>query len=77
MRLDKGVEYYGRYTMSGQTLSPFAKFLQEQGIVASYIMLGSLDHKCVTKRRNWTLIDMVRSIRSHAKLPKFLWRKKR
>jgi len=73
VRLDRGEKYYGRYTMSGQAHSPFAKFLQEHGIVAQYIMFGSLDHNYVAKRRNQTLMDMVRSMKSHTKLPKFLW----
>ena len=34
MRTDKCGEYYGRYTKDGQLPSPFAKFLQEHGIVA-------------------------------------------
>ena len=29
MRIDRGEEYYGRYTEDGQALGPFAKFLQE------------------------------------------------
>ena len=41
MRSDKGGEYYDRYTENGQAPSPFAKFLQEHGIVAQYTMLGS------------------------------------
>ena len=34
MRIDRGGEYYGRYTKDGQAPGPFAKFLQEHGIVA-------------------------------------------
>ena len=36
VRSDRGDEYYGRYTENGQALGPFAKFLQENGIVAQY-----------------------------------------
>ena len=43
MRLDRGGEYYGRYTESGQAPSPFAKFLQEHRIVSQYTMRGSPD----------------------------------
>ena len=43
VRMDKCGEYYGRYTEDEQTPGPFAKFLQEHGIVAQYTMLGSLD----------------------------------
>ncbi|RVW95036.1 hypothetical protein CK203_040058 [Vitis vinifera] len=43
VRTDRGGEYYGRYTDDGQTPDPFAKFLQEHGIVAQYTMPGSPD----------------------------------
>lgn len=35
VRSDRGGEHYGRYTNNGQAPSPYAKFLQENGIVAS------------------------------------------
>ena len=34
VRLDRGGEYYGRYTENGQAPGPFAKFLQEHGFVS-------------------------------------------
>ena len=34
VRSDRGDEYYGRYTKNGQAPRPFAKFLQEHGMVA-------------------------------------------
>ena len=43
VRSDRGGEYYGRYTEDGQAPSPFARFLQEHGIVAQYTMPGSPD----------------------------------
>ena len=43
VRTDRGGEYYGKYTEDGQASGPFAKFLQEHGIVAQYTMLGFLD----------------------------------
>lgn len=33
-RFDRGGEYYGRYTESGRNPGPFAKFLENEGIVA-------------------------------------------
>ena len=59
MRSNRGGEYYGRYMEDGQALGPFAKFLQENGIVAQYTMLGSPDQNGVAERRNQTLLDMV------------------
>ncbi|RVW89318.1 Retrovirus-related Pol polyprotein from transposon TNT 1-94 [Vitis vinifera] len=73
VRTDRGGEYYGRYTEDGQTPGPFAKFLQEHGIVAQYTMLGFPDQNGVAERRNRTLMDMVKSMRSNSKLPESLW----
>jgi len=75
VRSDRGGEYYGRYTSDGQAPGPFAKFLQEHGIVAQYTMLGSPDQNGVVERRNRTLLDMVWSMFSSSKLPKSLWAK--
>ncbi|RVW83861.1 Retrovirus-related Pol polyprotein from transposon TNT 1-94 [Vitis vinifera] len=73
VRTDRGGEYYGRYTEDGQTPGPFAKFLQEHGIVAQYTMPGSPDQNGVAERRNRILMDMVRSMHSKSKLPESLW----
>ena len=68
-----GGEYYGRYTEDGQAPGPFARFLQEHGIVAQYTMPGSPYQNGVAERRNRTLIDMVRSMLSNSKLPRSMW----
>ena len=73
VRSDRGREYNGRYTKNGQTPRPFVKFLHEHGIVAQYTMPDSPDQNGVTERRNRILMDMVKSMRSNAKLPQFLW----
>ena len=73
VRTDRGGEYYGRYTEDGKAPGPFAKFLQEHGIVTQYNMPGFPDQNGVVERRNRTLLDMVRSMLSSSKLPKFLW----
>ena len=52
VRSDRGGEYYGRYTKNGQAPGPFARFLQEHGIVTQYTMPGSLDQNGVAERRN-------------------------
>ncbi|RVW71318.1 hypothetical protein CK203_060129 [Vitis vinifera] len=70
---DRDGEYYGRYMEIGQAPRPFSKFLQEHGIVAQYTMPGSPYQNCVAERRNRTLLDMVRSMLSNSKLPRFLW----
>ena len=36
-------------------------------------MSDYLDHNGVTERRNRTLMDMVKSMRSNTKLPQYLW----
>ena len=73
VRYDRGGEYYGRYTENGQAPGPFAKFLQEHGIIAQHTMPGSPDQNGVAERRNRTLVDMVRSMLSNSNLPQFLW----
>ena len=49
------------------------KFLQENEIVAQYIMHGSQDQNGVAEKRNRTLMEMVRSMLSSSKLPRSLW----
>lgn len=74
VRSDRGGEYYGRYDGSGeQCPGPFAKFLEECGVVPQYTMPGSPRMNGVAERRNRTLKDMVRSMISHSTLPKSLW----
>nr|CAN81603.1 hypothetical protein VITISV_031789 [Vitis vinifera] len=73
VRSNRGGEYYGRYLEDGQAPGPFAKFLQEYRIVAQYTMPGSPDQNGVVEKRNRTLLDMVKSMLSSSKLPKFLW----
>ncbi|RVW71665.1 Retrovirus-related Pol polyprotein from transposon TNT 1-94 [Vitis vinifera] len=73
VRSDRGGEYYGRFTESGQHLSAFALFLREHGIIANYTMPGTPEQNGVAERRNRTLIDMVRSMMSNSTLPEFLW----
>ena len=74
VRSDRGGEYYGRYDGSGeQRQGPFAKYLEECGIVPQYTMPGSPTMNGVSERRNRTLINMVRSMISHTSLPVPLW----
>ncbi|RVX23060.1 Retrovirus-related Pol polyprotein from transposon TNT 1-94 [Vitis vinifera] len=56
-----------------QRLGPFAKYLEECGIVPQYTMPGSPSMNGVAERRNRTLKDMVRSMISHSTLPEKLW----
>ena len=50
--MDRGGEYYGRYTEDGQALGPFVNIMQEHGIIAQYIMPGSPNQNGVAERRN-------------------------
>ncbi|RVW42870.1 Retrovirus-related Pol polyprotein from transposon TNT 1-94 [Vitis vinifera] len=62
-RSDRGGEYYGRYDGSSeQRPGPFAKYLEECGIVPQYTMPGSPSMNGVVERRNRTLKDMARNI---------------
>jgi hypothetical protein len=65
VRSDRGGEYYGRHTLYGQIPGPFAKFLQENNIVAQYSTPGEPQQNGVAERRNHTLMDMVRSMISY------------
>ena len=73
VRSDRGGEYYGRHTPYGQVPGPFARFLQENGIVAQYSTPGEPQQNGVAERRNRTLMDMVRSMISYSTLPTSLW----
>jgi hypothetical protein len=73
VRSDRGGEYYGRHTSYDQVPGPFARFLQENDIVAQYSTLDEPQQNGVAKRRNRTLMDMVRSMMRYSKLPLSLW----
>ncbi|CAL2240845.1 unnamed protein product [Prunus armeniaca] len=73
VRSDRGGEFYGRFDEKGRNPRPFAKFLQEEGIVAQYTNPGTPQQNGVAERRNRTLIEMIRILMSCSKLPIFLW----
>jgi hypothetical protein len=73
VRSDRGGEYYGRHTPYGQVPRPFARFLQENDIVAQYSTPSEPQHNGIAERRNRTLMDMVRSMISYSDLPLSLW----
>jgi transposase InsO family protein len=55
IRSDRGGEYYGRHTPYGQVPRPFARFLQENGIVVYYSTPGEPQQNRVAERRNRTI----------------------
>jgi hypothetical protein len=59
VRSDRGAEYYGRHTDLGQSLGPFALFLQENNIVHQFFMSGDPRQNGVVERHKHTLMDMV------------------
>ena len=59
--------------MYGQIPGPFAKFLQENGIVAQYSTPGEPQQNGVAERRNHTIMNMVCSMLSNSILPVSLW----
>ncbi|KAM2628345.1 hypothetical protein TB2_001696 [Malus domestica] len=73
VRSDRGGEYFGRYTETGQHKGPFATYLEQNGIVAQYTTHGTPHQNGVVERKNRTLKDMVRSMLAHSQLPIFLW----
>ena len=64
LRSDRGGEY-----LSGE----FKNFLKECGIVTRLTPPGIPQWNGVSERRNRTLLDMVRSMMSHADLPISFW----
>jgi transposase InsO family protein len=63
--LDRGGEYYGRHTLYGQILRPFAKILEENGIVAQYSLPYEPQQNGVAERQNCTIMDIVHSMLSN------------
>ena len=73
VRSNRVGEYCGRYDGSGeQRPGPFAKFLEECGIVPQYTMPGTPSMNGVFERRKRTLKDRVRSMINHSTLPESL-----
>jgi hypothetical protein len=50
VRSDREGEYYGKHTTYGQIAGPFARYHQENGIVAQYSMLGEPQQNGVAER---------------------------
>ncbi|CAL9015427.1 unnamed protein product [Prunus brigantina] len=73
VRSDRGGEYYGRFDETGRNPGSFAKFLQQEGIIAQYTNPGTPQQNGISERRNRTLKDMMRSMMCCTKLPIFLW----
>jgi transposase InsO family protein len=69
VRLDRGGDYYGRHTPYGQIPGPFAKFLEQNGIVAQYSLPYEPQQNGVVERRNRTLMVIMRSMLSNSMLP--------
>jgi transposase InsO family protein len=58
---------------SSTVAGPFARFLQENGIVAQYSTPSEPQQNGIVERRNRTLMDMVRSMLSYFSLTLGLW----
>jgi len=74
VKSDRDGEYHGKYDEMGQHLGSFAKFLEKRGICAQYTMPGTPQQNGVSKRRNRTLMDMVRSMISNSSVYVSLWK---
>ena len=73
VRSNRGGKYYGRHGDVGQHMGPFAKNLQDCGIISQYTIPGSPEQNGVAERHNRTLKDMMRSMMSRSNLPEYLW----
>ena len=48
-------------------------YCKSQGIKLEYTVPKTLELNGLAKRMNWTIMEKVRSMLSHAKLPKSYW----
>ncbi|KAL6335669.1 hypothetical protein AAG906_032854 [Vitis piasezkii] len=62
VRSDRGGEYYGKHGDARQRKGPFARYLQDNGIVGQYTMPGSPEQNDVVERHNHTLMEMKMSM---------------
>ena len=63
-----------RSDRDGEYLSQeFLDYLRDNGILSQWTPPYTPQHNGVAKRRNQTLLDMVRSMMGKADLPKSLW----
>ena len=63
-----------RSNRGGEYLSyEFGLHLKQHGIVSQLVPPGTLERNAVSKRRNRTLLDMVRSMMSLTNLPLSFW----
>ncbi|GKF89820.1 retrotransposon protein, putative, ty1-copia subclass, partial [Tanacetum coccineum] len=63
-----------RYDRGGEYMSQeFLDHLKDHGIIAHHTPPYTPQHNGVSKRRNRTLLDMVRSMMSQTTLPKSFW----
>ena len=60
LRSDRGGEYL---------LGEFRQYLEDHGITSQMSASSQLQQNGVAERRNWTLLDMVRSMMSYMSLP--------
>jgi len=67
VKCDHGCDHYDKYDGSGeQRLGPFAKYLEECGIIPQYTMSRSPSMNVVAERQIQTLKDMVRNTICHS-----------
>ena len=64
IRFDRGGKYL---------LGDFKDYLTQNGIISQLTALGTPQQNGVAKRRNRTLLDMVRSMMSYSTLPISFW----
>ncbi|KAI5312484.1 hypothetical protein L3X38_041657 [Prunus dulcis] len=55
MRLDRLGEYYGHFDEGERRAGPFARYLQDNRIVAQYTKPGTLQQNGLVERRNRTM----------------------
>ena len=73
MRSDRKGEYYSKHDVAKQYMDPFAKYLQNYGIIIQCTISGSPEQNSMIERCNRILKNMMRSMTSRSNLPEYLW----
>ena len=72
VKSDRGGEYYGKHGDVGQQKGPFARYLQDNDIVAQYTMPSSPEQNGASERHNRTRMEMKRSMMSRSNFLEYL-----
>lgn len=78
MRSDRDDEYYGKFNETDHHLGSFARFLQENGIIAQYTISDTPQQNGIAEKYHQTLLDMAKCMMARCVISdsfsiEFLW----